>query len=51
VTTAAEAKECATAILEGDKSKGWARKMSDYLGEWNDLMLFLEAKIREEKTT
>ena len=41
--SAKEALECAKVIMVGMK-----RKALDYIGEWNTLMLFLEAKVREE---
>ncbi len=41
---AAEALECAKAIMDGMK-----KKAVDYLGEFNTLLLYLEKRVREEK--
>ena len=46
-TSAQEALECAEAIMKGDGKRGWALKMSEYIGEWNTLMLYLEKQARE----
>lgn len=48
-TEAEEAKRCAEAIMTGDGKRAWAVKMSQYLGEWNTLMLYLGKRVREEK--
>jgi len=49
--TAKQAKAAADAILEGNGGKPWAKKMSEYLGEWNTLGLYLEAQVRKEEAT
>ena len=46
--TAKQAKECAEAIMKGDGGKAWARKMVEYIGEWNTLTLYLETQVRAE---
>jgi hypothetical protein len=48
MTTAKEAKECAETIMKGDGKPAWARKMVDYFGEWNTLMLYLDAQVLKE---
>lgn len=48
-TEAAKAMECAEAIMKGNGKRAWALKMTEYIGEWNTLMLYLEKRVRAEK--
>lgn len=43
MTTAKEAHDLATAIMEG-----MGKKATNFVGEWNTLLLYLEAQIRKE---
>jgi len=45
MTTAKEAHNIARTLMEIQPPK----KLVEYLGDWNTLLLYLEAKIREEK--
>jgi len=47
MTTAKEAHAIASGLLEIQTKK----QTLYHIGEWNDLMLYLEAKIREEEST
>ena len=47
--TAKEAYACAETILKGNRKRAWALKMSEYIGEWNTLMLYLDKAQGDEK--
>lgn len=45
MTSAKEAQECALEIM---KSQGTGKRFTNYIGEWNTLMLYLEHQMKEE---